>query len=213
MFLVAFATANALFGQDIIGFDNPSFEDVPRHSKAPKGWYDCGFPGESPPDVQPGPLESGTIFGVTQIPSAGNTYLGMVTRDNDTWEGVSTRFSSPLKQSTDYHFSIDLASSDTYISRSRLSGEEVNYDAYVQLRIWLGNGYCGKKQLAAVSPTIDHEQWRKYHFVITPDTDYKYLFLECFYASDALATNGNLILDDASSLNITSTHSFRPALF
>ena len=42
-----------LIGQEIIHLKNPSFEDAPRHSKQPIGWYDCGFPNTSPPTSIP----------------------------------------------------------------------------------------------------------------------------------------------------------------
>ncbi|MBK8505662.1 MAG: hypothetical protein IPL46_27780 [Saprospiraceae bacterium] len=56
-------------------FINPSFEDIARASLPPKGWIDCGFPNESPPDVQP----SGA-WEVYRPAYHGYTYLGMVTR-------------------------------------------------------------------------------------------------------------------------------------
>ena len=78
----------SMLGQEsseIIQLINPSFEDMPRHSKAPRAWSDCGFKGESAPDIQP----SG-IFSVTKPAADGNTYLGLVVRDNDTWESVGS---------------------------------------------------------------------------------------------------------------------------
>ena len=57
--------------------DNPSFEDAPAHYRTPKGWDNCGFEGESPPDVQP----SGE-FGVEKKAAHGRTCLGLVVRDN-----------------------------------------------------------------------------------------------------------------------------------
>src|SRR5690625_7087198 len=42
------------WGQEqVISLTNPSFEDFPQHSVPPRGWTDCGFHDESPPDVQP----------------------------------------------------------------------------------------------------------------------------------------------------------------
>ena len=78
--------------EEPIKLTNPSFEDLPHHSKPPRGWIDCGFDGETPVDVQP----NGT-FSVTKPAAEGNTYIGMVVRDNDTWEAVSQRLSRPLQ--------------------------------------------------------------------------------------------------------------------
>ena len=72
--------------QDTIRLDNFSFEDFPRHSHVPKGWYDCGFPDESPPDIHP--QMGGGEFKVNMAPVDGKTYIGMVVRENGTWEAI-----------------------------------------------------------------------------------------------------------------------------
>ena len=90
--LALFITVSLLAQDDPIELNNPSFEDFARASKEPRGWYDCGFPGETPPDVQP----SGG-FEVFKPAYEGRTYLGMVVRDNDTWESVAQRLSRPLQ--------------------------------------------------------------------------------------------------------------------
>ena len=45
--LAAFAQAKT------IKLANPSFEDYPQAGHPPGGWYDCGFAGETPPDINP----------------------------------------------------------------------------------------------------------------------------------------------------------------
>ena len=70
-YLCLFFVPFVLMGQEspeVIQLINPSFEDMPRHSKAPRAWSDCGFKGESAPDIQP----SG-IFSVTKPAYNGNT--------------------------------------------------------------------------------------------------------------------------------------------
>jgi hypothetical protein len=86
---------------EIIYLQNPSFEDQPRPGNTPESWADCGQMQESPPDVQP---YGG--FNVTRPAKDGKTYIGFVTRDNKTWEGVSQRLSSPLQQGKCYRFSL-----------------------------------------------------------------------------------------------------------
>ncbi|MBK8192450.1 MAG: hypothetical protein IPK76_04365 [Lewinellaceae bacterium] len=100
---------------------NPSFEDVPKDSETPSGWYDCGKSGESPPDVQPG------SFSVTKAPSHGNTYLGLVVRDNETWEGVAQRLSRPLEKDQCYEFTMDMCRAELYLSTSKVTGKDANY--------------------------------------------------------------------------------------
>ncbi|MEL6944017.1 MAG: hypothetical protein AAFO82_15255, partial [Bacteroidota bacterium] len=89
--------------QETIRLNNPSFEDFPRHSHVPRGWYDCGFADESPPDIHP--QMDGGEFSVNAIPVSGRTYLGMVVRDNGTWEIIGQRLKFPLKTNQCYDFS------------------------------------------------------------------------------------------------------------
>ena len=102
---MAILTEKAYAQGEPIHLTNPSFEDIPRYSRPPVGWFDCaknfGFKGETPPDTQP----SGA-FSVSKAPYDGSTYLGMVVRDNDTWESVSQRLSKPMQKGQCYEFSI-----------------------------------------------------------------------------------------------------------
>ena len=108
--------------QKTIQLRNPSFEDKPAIGKAPSAWKNCGFKGESPPDVQPC-----GAFEVTTLASDGNTYLGLVTRDNDTWEKVGTKLSRKMEAGIVYEFKIQLTRSAQYQSASRLTNKATNF--------------------------------------------------------------------------------------
>lgn len=188
---------------NVIMLQNPSFEGIPAegtmNGKLPDGWYDCGFPGESIPDVHPKP--NGGAFQVTTLPADGNTYLGLIVRDNDTWEAISQRLSGPLMAGKTYSFSISLCRSLTYISASRNSPNLINFATPITLRIWGGDGYCSKKEMLAVSDPVINDKWKKYDFNLTPTTDYQYLILEAFYRTPTpFPYNGNLLMDNASNL-------------
>ncbi len=180
-----------------IPLTNASFEDMPRHSKPPRGWYDCGFENETPPDVQP----SGQ-FSVTKPAADGNTYLGMVVRDNDTWEAVSQRLNQPMQQGQCYAFSISLARSELYVSISRSTPDQTaNYNTPTKLRIYGGFDYCDKAYLLAESPLIENTRWQDYSFKLEPIANYTHLIFEVFYQTPTLFPyNGNILLDNASSL-------------
>ncbi|WP_421797059.1 OmpA family protein [Haliscomenobacter sp.] len=181
-----------------IQLKNPSFEDAPRHSQTPRDWIDCGFPGESEPDVQP----SGQ-FGVTMLPQHGDTYLGLVVRDNSTWERVSQRLSSPMENGKCYEFSIYLAKSPQYLSQSRLSEKEVNYNRSVKLRIYGGFSPCNRQQLLAESAMIGSFTWKEFNFRFEPNDDFTYITFEAFYQTPNLFPyNGNILLDNASALTV-----------
>lgn len=190
---------------------NPSFEDIARASLPPKGWIDCGFPNESPPDVQP----SGA-WEVYRPAYHGYTYLGMVTRENDTWEAVGQRLNYPLLKDRCYTFSIYLCSSSEYWSavapdsvknRDFLPDDlpKKNFDQAIKLRIWGGDGYCDKKDLLAESETIGNTNWQKYSWKIEPKRDISHIVLEAFYKTPTLFPyNGNVLVDHASPFTMIS---------
>ena len=91
MFIAVFAQAQTRPMADSIRLVNPSFEDVPKQSSPPLGWADCGFTGESAPDVHPS-----NFWEVSKPAQNGKTYVGLVVRNNDTWERISQMLESPL---------------------------------------------------------------------------------------------------------------------
>ncbi len=202
-YLLVLISPTVLMAQEsseVIQLINPSFEDMPRHSKAPRAWSDCGFKGESAPDIQP----SG-IFSVTKPAADGNTYLGLVVRDNDTWDSVGQELSRPLEKGKCYSFSIALCRSELYVSISRLSDQTANYTTPAKLRIYGGNGYCEKKELLAESPMIANTRWQDYNFKLEPTKNYSFLILEAYYKTPTLIPyNGNLLVDNFSEIKVAN---------
>lgn len=198
--LLLLTAYSAVDAQEIIRLTNPSFEDVPGHSRPPTGWKDCGsfmFPGESPPDVQP----SGS-WHVYKPATDGDTYLGMVVRENDTWEAVSQALSGTLQKGKKYSFDINLCSSEVYLSRTKANNTtESNYTTPAKLRIWGGNSLCSKEVLLGESPLVTNNDWKKYNFVFKPTKNVSYIMLEAFYKTPTLVPyNGNILLDEASPI-------------
>jgi len=194
--MVSFCTLSFAQEEEPIVLTNPSFEDLPHHSKPPRGWIDCGFRSETPVDVQP----SGT-FSVIKPPMDGDTYLGMVVRDNDTWEAVSQRLSRPLKAGQCYEFSIYLSRSELYTSTSRVTDNPANYVTPTKLRIYGGSDYCDKDYLLAETSLVINTRWLEYRFKFEPIADYTHILFEAFYKTPTLFPyNGNLLLDNASAI-------------
>lgn len=195
--LITALLATFLLSGQVITMLNPGFEDLPRHSHVPQFWTNCGPPGESPPDIQPE-----LTFQVSLPAYEGNTYLGLVTRDNDTWEGVGTTLSQPLEKGKCYAFSISLARSLSYYSVSREKNIPANFIAPTRLRIWGGNDLCERGELLATSSVVDRGLWVVCTFILSPlEESYSNIVLEVFYEENILfPTNGNLLLDDASAL-------------
>jgi len=206
IFLILFSSVftNA---QETVYLDNPSFEDTPRmggneYRRSIQKWFDCGeihFKSETPPDIHP--TQNGA-WGVSKYAMDGDTYLGLVVRDNDSWEAVSQHLSSPLKAGQCYAFSILLSTSKMYKSRTRTTNVMDNYDEPSVLRIWGSNRYCGyayPSALLATSETVVNDEWRQFNFKLEPDSDFDYIILEAFYKTPTLIPyNGHILLDGAS---------------
>ena len=181
---------------------NPSFEGTPQHGNTPVGWIDCGWKNETPPDIQPAPQGFEPFFGVTKKAFDGNTYLGIVTRDNDSYERVSQRLSQPLKKDRCYSFSIYLCRSLTYISASNTEPHLLKpFTTPIVFRIYGGDAYCHQKQLLAESSPVEYTVWKKFSFEFMPSSDLEYFELEAFYKTPVLMPyNGNILVDRASEI-------------
>ncbi|MBK8561936.1 MAG: FAD:protein FMN transferase [Saprospiraceae bacterium] len=190
----------------VITLQNPSFEGAPnvggtiKGNGLPEGWFNCGFQGESPPDVYPVP-DGGPFQISVKYPSDGKTFIGLVTRDMDTWESFGQQLTSPLLAGVVYRFSIDLCRSASYASPSRRSNEIVNYTTPVTLRIWGGNAQYNKRELLATSPLVGNVDWKRFELELKPTTDHDFIVLEAFYKTPTpFPYNGNLMLDNASDI-------------
>lgn len=206
------------YSQDTLDFiSNPSFEDKPRKGgyystvvetqrNEIKGWYDCGksnFEFETAPDIHG---NNNKFWSLDMMPSEGNTFLGMVTRDNDSWEEVSQELLHPMEKGNCYTFTIDLAKADPYISGSRLYMDDkpnYNYITPANLRIWAAFDTCERYDILYVSPPIDNEEWQTYEVVIQPKSDIKYITLQAYFVDDSKPYNGNIIVDNISKFIVS----------
>lgn len=180
------------FAQTSEYFLNPSFEDIPRQNHQPQGWLDCSFQDESPVDVHGSDTE---FFGVKEFAAEGETFLGMVTRDNGTYEGVSAKLKQPLQADSLYKLTIWVNQAETYQSISRTSDQIVNYNSPVRLEIWAGPDYCEMTTLFEEYEVHDIGIWTEVTFYFTPDKSYKFLGFYARHIDEYADTNGNLLLD------------------
>ena len=156
---------------------NSSFEGLPADATVPQGWMSCKE--GTTPDILPG------YWGVYDPPSDGETFLGLITRDNNTWEVIGQRLAEPLKNGSCYNWAIDLAHSDTY------SG----YNGPLRLRVWLSKSKCGRDQLMFESPLIEHTTWQTYKVRFTPEADFQYIMLEAYHPEEPVLYKGNILMD------------------
>lgn len=196
--LAALTTPLAAQDEEPIFLLNPSFEDLPRHSQTPTGWTDCGDPAESPPDVHPDPE---FLFQVGMRASHGNTYLGMVTRDNETYESVGQQLTRPLTGGQCYRFDLNLARSRVYLSASRLNNQPANYVRPIRLQVYGGYSICDRAQLLGETGNVANFNWRNYTIKLTPEDDFTHIILQAYYEPAQLfAYNGNILLDNTQPL-------------
>jgi len=198
--------SSGLYGQDVIIFNN-GLEDTPRRgttmTRSVDGWLDCGatkFPNESPPDIHPD-----NFWKVNLAPAQGQSYVGLVVRQNDTYESISQGLDIPLKKGQCYTFSIYLSRSDDYWSgttdlKGNRSSAQVNYTTPAIFRLWGGKIYCGQSQLLAESGPVNSSKWNMYEFEVKPATDINYITYQAFYEiPNWIPYNGHILLDDASN--------------
>jgi len=144
---------------------NPSFEGTILMIGPPPEWDIC-IDG-STPNVQPGK------YSVYLPPSDGITYVGLLTRENNTWEDMNTTLNIPLSKDSCYIFKIDLA------YQAQLS---FTYTYPIILRIYGNNVSCEKDNILWQSPAIANEDWLTYEFLIhNEDFDITELIIESYF--------------------------------
>lgn len=160
-----------------------------------KEWKNCGEQNLDSPDAQPGNFD-------VDLPAInGKYYLGMVARDNDTWEAISQRLDAPLDSLETYWLSLALAKSNKLVSQSRRTKKIVKYKTPLVLRIWAADKSCNKKELLAKSVAIENTDWEYFEFILNPKKGVKHIVIEAFYDTPVLMPyNGNLLIDDLSPI-------------
>ncbi len=193
LFLLTWTMSRA---QDVFELINPSFEiNDPEVGLPPSGWEDLGLKGETPPDRQPG------RFDVSLPAQDGELYVGMVVRENNSWEGLGQRLRGFLKKDSAYTFSVYLTRSQRYMSATRTSTAMINFNAPTILKIWGYNTATQQEELLAESSAISHSEWVKYSFILKPAlADFDELDLMAYYAPGFEKKNGNLLMDNCSAI-------------
>lgn len=172
--------ANAFTAQNML--QNPSFEDEPADATMPMGWFACQD--GTTPDILPG------YWGVYLEASEGDTYVGLITRGNGTYESIGQRLPKKLEKEGCYQMSFDLAHSQNY------SG----YSKPVKLRVWLGDKKCRKDQMIFESDFIENEEWETFEVEFDAASSSKYIFFEAYYKDSDFDHKGNVLIDNISPI-------------
>ena len=164
-----------------IRLNNPSFEDTPQDATTPRGWDACGR--ETTPDILPG------FWGVETPAADGESYVGLITRKQNTWEYIGQTLPTPVIANQCYTIKMKLARSPSYVS----------YNTPVRLRIWGATTRCGREELLGKTKAVKHADWRSYSFIFVPKKTYKYIIFEAHYANRE-PVRGNILIDDISNI-------------
>ncbi len=173
---------SALLSQTIT-LDNASFEGEPQDATLPQGWFAVEL--GTTPDIMPG------IWGVSMESSDGDTYLGLITREDGSFESIGQRLAAPFEKDMCYNFSLDIARSKTY----------AGYNFPIRLRIYGGTKKGKRSQLLWSSPTIDKEEWETHDVRFTAKKKYNYIIIEAYFGDGLLFHyNGNILIDGISPI-------------
>ncbi|AFC26062.1 hypothetical protein [Saprospira grandis] len=172
--------ALGLWGQNGPKFwlPNGSFEGAPRDALNPEGWESSSY--NSTPDILPGP------WGVYQRPTDGNTFMGLICREDGTFESVAAKLPKALKKDKCYKFELDLSRSQAY----------AGYTGVACFRLWGAKTAEEPLQLLASSAPISHYEWKTYQFNFITKAKYSYIIIECYYKTPTLLPyRGNILID------------------
>ncbi|MDX1410355.1 MAG: hypothetical protein R3330_19525 [Saprospiraceae bacterium] len=161
---------------------NASFEGEPRDATVPRGWYICKE--GTTPDILPGP------WGVYLEPADGDTYVGLITRENGTWESIGQRLTETLNPDECYVLSLYLARSNTYMG----------FNNPIKLRIWGSDKKCERTQLLIETERIENTEWEYHNFQFTPADKINYLIIEAFHQDGFFSYRGNVMIDGVSAI-------------
>lgn len=173
---------NVLWAQ--IKLDNASFEGEPQDATVPVGWFPCAA--GTTPDILPG------YWGVYEDAAEGDTYIGLITRADGSFESIGQRLQKPIKRKECYNITMDLAHSDTY------SG----YNGALKLRIWGGSKKCQKDQLLGeTKTTITDTDWSAYNFQFKAKKTINYIIIEAYHEGSNPSHQGNILIDNIAPLS------------
>jgi len=191
LFFLPFLIVDASLLAQKIGLKNPSFEnDKAQCCITPSGWYNCSTPQTAQLDVQPG------TNGVDVAAAAGNNYVCLAVRDDESWDAIGQELAEPLKKGSHYVLKLFCARSVKMTAPTKTT-PSASYATPVRLRIWGGNRPCDKEELLAESTIIQNTDWLEVELNFQPLSDFAHISLEAFYNTPMLFPyNGNILIDN-----------------
>lgn len=128
----------------------------------------------------------------------------MLTRNNGTYEAIGQKLNNSLDAGYTYSFSLFAARSKKYISLSKRSMQETNFNKPVVLQVYGGKNCTNAKLLISTAP-IQHTNWAKYVFVFDVEEEIDFLLIEANYDDlESFPYDGNILIDNISGIDIIS---------
>ena len=181
--LLSFGISPSLYAQRPGDIQNGGFEASFSTTFSMPSWRSLG--NGSTPDIQPGQ------WMVNLRPQEGNTYLGLINREDGTREAVSQKLSTPLQAGRCYYFSIALARFADY----------AGFGLPLSLQV-KGITSSGNVVTLARSPLISNATWRIYTLEFTPTYDIQEIILEGAPGPGILIHyRGNILVDAMSGIS------------
>ena len=144
-------------------------------------------------------------------------------RLNGTYESIYQKLKRPLVANQQYKFSISLCVHLLFITIGMNIGpiwkkvfwilkDPYNLQFYNTslLRIIGGRKDCKMLQLLAESPLIDNYDWKKFVLHLPYWKLRSHFYLQAFYKDDKTPCNGNILLDNASTIRQLFPNSLQP---
>jgi len=195
-------------GQDRLNLFNSSFEkDVHQSSRTPWGWYPFPDDKTSSPDIH---SRYYTYFEVKHVPSDGDRFISMVTRPDRSTEGICQFLEHPILTENKYRLKMDLSFSETFESKMLRRDTLVSFNHPCVIEVWGFNRFQEKDTLLAVTPTIDHQDWKTYNLMIDAEMQINDLCLIASFPDGTITPRpGNILLDNIQPIEGMYNH---PAL-
>ena len=103
--LLSLLLTPSIFIAQSIQLANASFEGEHADATMPQEWSACQR--GSTPDILPG------SWGVYLEPFEGTSYIGLITREDGSYESIGQKLSTPIQTRECYRFTVELAHSNT----------------------------------------------------------------------------------------------------
>ncbi len=165
---------HVIIGQNLL---NASLEGAHQDATMPDNWLSA-TPGTTP-DILP------ETWGERLEPAHGNSYVGLITRGNGTYEAITQRLPNPSKIETCYDLILSVARSPFY----------AGYNQPIRCRIWLSKTKGKRDRLISDLGLIKNEAWETHKLQYITDDVYYYIIFEAYHPKGIDRSEGNILLD------------------